>query len=134
MRKTVDCGNKIMSNSEQKETRQLMSHQVTYALLHLLILSMELCAMPFLEAIFRCREMNVHIALRCSAPSETIGMLFPFPIANFNGSILLPKTHECILINLMSSHNFSYQQYLMNVHFIHFHFQKRSNLHPVTQQ
>ena len=95
-----------MSNSEQKETRQLMSHQVTYALLHLLIFSMELCAMPFLEAIFRCREMNVHIALRCSAPSEIIGMLFLFPTANFNGSILLPKTHECILINLMSSHNF----------------------------
>ena len=67
-----------MKNSEQKETRQLMLHQVIYTLLHLLILPGELCGMPVLGANFRCCEMKVYIALQCSAPSENIALLFLF--------------------------------------------------------
>ena len=107
-RKTVHCGHKTMNNSKQKEIRQLMSHQVFYTLLHLIIFSMELCRMQFLEAIFHCREMNIHIALWCSATNETIGLLFLFQVANFNSSVLLLKTQERVLVNLMSfpSQNF----------------------------
>ena len=52
---------------------------------------MEQCGMPFLEAICHCREMKVHTALRYSAPSENIELLFLFQIANCNGSFLLLK-------------------------------------------
>ena len=86
-----------------------MSYQVTYTLLHLLIFPMELCGMQFLEAMFRYREMNAHTALRwCSAPNENIGFLFFFQVANFKISLLLLKTQEHVLINLISfpSQNF----------------------------
>ena len=86
-----------------------MSYQVTYTLLHLLIFPMELWGMQFLEAMFRYREMNAHTALRwCSAPNENIGFLFFFQVANFKISLLLLKTQEHVLINLISfpSQNF----------------------------
>ena len=97
-----------MKNSKQKETKQLMSLQVIDTLLHLLIFPMELCGMQFPEAIFRCPEMRVHTTLWCSALSENIALLFLFQIANCNGSFLLLKTQECVLINLrlFSLHKF----------------------------
>ena len=101
-----------MNNSEQKETIQLISHQVTYTLLHLLIFPMELCGMQFLEATFCCREMNAHIALWCSTPNENIGLLFFFQVANFNSSLLLLKTQKRLPINLMS---FSSQNFILTV-------------------
>ena len=53
---------KRKSKQKQKETRQSLPHQGTYiATLHLFL--MELCGMPFPEAVFLCREMKVHIAL-----------------------------------------------------------------------
>lgn len=90
---------------KQKETRQ--PHQVTYiATLHLFL--MELCGMPFPEAVFLCREMKAHIPLPWSAPNETVVLLFLFQIANVNSSCLLLKTSWCILINPMPFplHNF----------------------------
>ena len=65
-----------------------------------------------LEVIFRCRGMKVHIAMRCSAPSENIALLFLFQITKFNSSFLLLKTQECVLINLMS---FSSQKFISTV-------------------
>ena len=37
------------------------------------------CA-KFLEAAFHCREMNIRIALWCSAPNENIGLFFSFKL------------------------------------------------------
>ena len=113
---TVHCGHKTMNNSERKEARQSMLHQVTYTLLHLLILPMELSEMQFLEAIFRCREMNVHTTLSCSALNENIGLLFFFHVANFKISLLLLKTQEHVLINVMSFLEAIFRCREMNVH------------------
>ena len=64
--------------------------------------------MQSLEAIFCCREMNVDIALWCSAQNENTGLLFFFQVAKFNSSLLLVEIQERVLINLMSfpSQNF----------------------------
>ena len=110
-RKTLHCGHKN-EDLRKKETKQVTSDQVIYTLLHLLIFSMELYEMSFLEAIFRCREMKVHIALRCSAPSENIALLFIFQIAKLNSSSLPLKTQEHVLINLMS---FSWHKFISMV-------------------
>ena len=69
---------------------------------------MELCGMPFLEAIFRHREMKVHNVLRCNVPSENIALPFLFRIANFISSFLLLKTQECVLINLLSLSSYKF--------------------------
>ena len=57
-----------------------MSNQVPYTLLHLLIFPIELCGMQLLETIFRCCEMDEHIALWCSAPNEKIRLIFFFKL------------------------------------------------------
>lgn len=71
--------------------------------------------------------MKVHNALRWSAPSQNIALLFAFQIVNINSSFFLVKTQECVVITLMS---FSSHKFISAVSDECSLFQKWNNLLP----
>ena len=105
-------GNKRIENSEKKGSKTVNVESSNLYFAGFTYISNGTVWNVILEVIFRCREMKVHIAMRCSAPSESIALLFLFQITNFNSSFLLLKIQQCVLINLMS---FSSQKFISAV-------------------